>query len=595
MKLMKIKKSLATVLAVAAAFALVSCDTPSYPSSSSAGSAELESYEALSISAITTNETAASLINSESFIRGVDISALYDLEKNGAVFYNSDDKEEDMLSILKANGVNTVRIRLWNDPYNANSTPSLPNYGYNTLAKAKSMGVRAKALGLKVLLDFHYSDTWTHPGQQLYPSAWDNLTTIDEVESAVSEYTKKCISYLIEAGAAPDFVQIGNEIDSGMLLQKSTNTNPSVSNEDASVVCDKGSEELAKVLNAAGAAVKSVDSSIEVMIHVANPSYYSRITNLSGLDSANYDAIGVSFYPCNSNRKISDLKNAISSIVSAGKKAYVAEISFPWTCEWVEGKNDDTNNVIWYTGTDSMESAYTNLNEDYNLTNFGISKSTYDGSTIIAPTYQNQAAVIREVIAAVAEAGGSGIYYWGGEWVATTSIPSTWENQTLFDLDGKVLPSAKVFSVKAETGTSLFDVVPEEDENNGDTTETGSSSDNTGESTETEKTKVFTGTFSSGNPVSIVNSDDISKLTITKIKISISDYTASENPWITAYAGEGDWPSGNSVQWTGISDGSSISSGTEWNNAFIGNVKLYGLKIAGDSGLSATVTVTYTE
>lgn len=126
-------------------------------------------------------------------------------------------------------------------------------------------------------------------------------------------------------------------------------------------------------------------------------------------------------------------------------------------------------------------------------------------------------------------------------------------------------------------------------------TKTGSSSDNTGESTETEKTKVFTGTFSSGNPVSIVNSDDISKLTITKIKISISDYTASENPWITAYAGEGDWPSGNSVQWTGISDGSSISSGTEWNNAFIGNVKLYGLKIAGDSGLSATVTVTYTE
>nr|MBP3282084.1 glycosyl hydrolase 53 family protein [Treponema sp.] len=578
MKLMKIKKSLATVLAVAAAFALVSCDTPSYPSSSSADSAELESYEALSISAITTNETAASLINSESFIRGVDISALYDLEKNGAVFYNSDDEEEDMLSILKANGVNTVRIRLWNDPYNANSKPSLPNYGYNTLAKAKSMGVRAKALGLKVLLDFHYSDTWTHPGQQLYPSAWDNLTTIDEVESAVSEYTKKCISYLSEAGAAPDFVQIGNEIDSGMLLQKSTNTNPSVSSEDANVVCGNGSEELAKVLNAAGAAVKSVDSSIEVMIHVANPSYYSRITNLSGLDSANYDAIGVSFYPCNSNRKISDLKNAISSIVSAGKKAYVAETSFPWTCEWVEGKNDDKNNVIWYTGTDSMATAYENLNEDYNLTNFGISKSTYNGSPIIAPTYQNQAAVIREVIAAVAEAGGSGIYYWGGEWVATTSIPSTWENQTLFDLDGKVLPSAKVFSVKAETGTSLFDVVPEEENTDS-----------------AEKTKVFTGTFSSGNPVLIVNSDDISKLTITKIKISISDYTASENPWITAYAGEGDWPSGDSVQWTGISDGSSISSGTEWNDAFIGNVKLYGLKVAGDSGLSATVTVTYTE
>lgn len=584
MKLMKIKKSLATVLAVAAAFALVSCDTPSYPSSSSAGSAELESYEALSISAITTNETAASLINSESFIRGVDISALYDLEKNGAVFYNSDDKEEDMLSILKANGVNTVRIRLWNDPYNANSTPSLPNYGYNTLAKAKSMGVRAKALGLKVLLDFHYSDTWTHPGQQLYPSAWDNLTTIDEVESAVSEYTKKCISYLSEAGAAPDFVQIGNEIDSGMLLQKSTNTSPSV-------VCDKGSEELAKVLNAAGAAVKSVDSSIEVMIHVANPSYYSRITNLSGLDSANYDAIGVSFYPCNSNRKISDLKNAISSIVSAGKKAYVAETSFPWTCEWVEGKNDDTNNVIWYTGTDSMATAYENLNEDYNLTNFGISKSTYDGSTIIAPTYQNQAAVIREVIAAVAEAGGSGIYYWGGEWVATTSIPSTWENQTLFDLDGKVLPSAKVFSVKAETGTSLFDVVPEEDENNGDTTENGSSSDNT--ETDTENT-IFTDTVSvTGSFVKYVAPEKFSGLTISTLKVDVANVSGSGSWWWNM-SYEDSWDSDIELKdyWNADISGYSYttSDATEIQNFITG-----GIWFAGLSGLSATVTITYTE
>lgn len=421
----------------------LACELPNYSGSKEEPS--FTEYEEFSLSSIKASSTeVAERINSSSFLRGFDVSTLYDLERYGASFYNNENKKEDMLKILADNGVNCVRIRIWNDPYNANSTPSLANYGYNTLEKAAIIGARAKSYGLKVWIDFHYSDTWAHPGQQLCPAAWDNYTEIDALAQAVSDYTEKSLAYLKANGAAADFVQIGNEIDSGMFLTSSKN-------KSAKVTAKLNTEELAKILNSASSAVKKVDKETEVIIHVANPAYYTRITELSGLESDNYDAIGISYYPCDNGREISVLKNSVSGIVGKGKKAYVAETSFPWTCEYVDGKNDDMSNTVYYTNDDSKGSSVAKATSNFSdvIKKYEISTKLHNGAKIINPIYENQARIIKTIIAEVAENGGSGVFYWGGDWVCTTDIPSSWENQTLFDLDGKVLPSIKAFSVKA--------------------------------------------------------------------------------------------------------------------------------------------------
>ena len=408
------------------ALVFTSCNPPSYSKAMEdvKTPVNLTNYEPLYIKPI-----QADSVNSSEYIRGFDASALYALERNGAIFYDSDNSEKDMLTILKNHGVNWIRLRVWNNPY-SQAAGTADNTGFCDIKKAKEISVRAKALGMKVLIDFHYSDTWADPAKQNLPAAWDKYANdAIALAEAVYDFTKKSLTILKEAGATPDMVQIGNEIDSGMFLKKSDGTTGAFSKSDLPTFLAKASK-----------AVKDVDSNIKVMIHTTSKNPGNNAKDVLG--SITYDVIGLSYYPFYDHGNIETLATTIQSLKSTyGKEVVIAETSFAWTVDWVEGKNDDTSNTLWYDGLKiALES----------LSNYFNGYEYESGNYCIEPTIQNQAEAIRTIMEVSANAGAQGIFYWGGEWVSTTSIGSSWENQALFDLDGKVLPSIDVFNVQSK-------------------------------------------------------------------------------------------------------------------------------------------------
>lgn len=432
------KKTLTKIALGLLCLALVftSCNPPSYSKAMEdvkTSTVNLTNYEPLDIKPIQADsDDIISVVNSSEYIRGFDASALYALERNGAIFYDSDNSEKDMLTILKNHGVNWIRLRVWNNPY-SQAAGTADNTGFCDINKAKEISVRAKALGMKVLIDFHYSDTWADPVKQNLPAAWDKYANdANALAETVYDFTKRSLTILKEAGATPDMVQIGNEIDSGMFLKKSDGTTEAFKKED-----------LPTFLEKASAAVEDVDSNIKVMIHTTSRNSGNNAKGvLDLLDSKTYDVIGLSYYPFYDHGNIETLKSTIQSLKSTyGKEVVIAETSFAWTVDWVEGKNDDTSNTLWYDGLKiALES----------LSNYFNGYEYESGNYCIEPTIQNQAEVIRTIMEVSANAGAQGIFYWGGEWVSTTSIGSSWENQALFDLDGKVLPSIDVFNVQSK-------------------------------------------------------------------------------------------------------------------------------------------------
>lgn len=146
------------------------------------------------------------------FIMGADVSMLKQIEDNGGKYYVNGE-EADALEILKAHGVIWIRLRIWNNPTDENGEPL--GGGNNDLETTVSIAARAKALGLKFLLDFHFSDWWADPGKQNMPGAWEGLVT-EALNQAIYDYTAEVITTLAEEGAMPDMVQLGNEVNSGM-------------------------------------------------------------------------------------------------------------------------------------------------------------------------------------------------------------------------------------------------------------------------------------------------------------------------------------------------------------------------------------------
>lgn len=425
------KKTLTKIALGLLCLALVftSCNPPSYSKSMEdvkTSTVNLTNYEPLDIKPI-----QADSVNSSEYIRGFDASALYALERNGAIFYDSDNSEKDMLTILKNHGVNWIRLRVWNNPY-SQAAGTADNTGFCDINKAKEISVRAKALGMKVLIDFHYSDTWADPAKQNLPAAWDKYANDADVAEAVYDFTKRSLTILKKAGATPDMVQIGNEIDSGMFLKKSDGTNVAFKKED-----------LPTFLEKASAAVRDVNSKIKVMIHTTSRNSGNNAKGvLDLLDSSTYDVIGLSYYPFYDHGTLGTLESTIQSLKSTyGKEVVIAETSFAYTVDWIEGKNDDTSNTLSYDG---LATALTSLGDYFEGYEYE------SGKYCIEPSIQNQAEVIRAIMEVSANAGATGVFYWGGELVSTTSIPSSWENQALFDLDGKVLPSIDVFNVQSK-------------------------------------------------------------------------------------------------------------------------------------------------
>ena len=376
----------------------------------------------------------------DNFVRGFDLSAVDYWENDYAPndqwaqpeWYDTDGSQKSIYAILKNHGIDTVRIRVWVDPENAPVTDeSWPaskewNTGDCTTERAVRMAKAAKDAGLKVLLDFHYSDYWTDPGKQVIPLSWQNITTKEGLAAKVSEYTTEVLTALKDGNATPDYVQVGNEIDSGILIHTSYNAS-SGAKPESNIAGKMSSANFNAYLKAGCDAVRAFDKSIKIMIHVTNEHAIWAMGEIAkaGID---YDIIGLSYYSWEENhRTIAELKSNISYLKKTYKKAVmVAESSSHW-----KGTGDSHASARKFAADHMINPAtgriYSNLETE-----------TYGGNVLLVGSIENQKNVFAHIMQESADAGGSGIFAWGGERRAD------WK-YAFFDWDGKALESLDVF------------------------------------------------------------------------------------------------------------------------------------------------------
>lgn len=215
------------------------------------------------------------------FIKGMDISTLLEKETCGARYYDNG-VEQDLFAILKAYGTNSVRLRLWNDPYAPDGTPY--GAGTNDLNKVIVLAGRAKKYQIGYLLDLHYSDFWADPGKQTTPKAWQGMNE-DELEAAVYRYTKEVMQTLKDKDLLPEMVQVGNELTNGLLW-------PSGRKPEF--------DRIAKYLNAGIRAVREIQADIPIMIHLDNGGFnemYVEWFDEFTKRAEPFDIMGLSYYP----------------------------------------------------------------------------------------------------------------------------------------------------------------------------------------------------------------------------------------------------------------------------------------------------------
>lgn len=365
---------------------------------------------------------------STDFIKGADVSIMPELERNGTKFYDNG-IEQDGLTILKNHGVNWIRVRIWNNPYVVG--PEGVGGGNTDETKAIEMAKRAKALGMKVLVDFHYSDFWVDPGQQKKPDAWKNDSG-DKLVDDVYAYTAKVMQDFNAQGVTPDMVQVGNELNNGMLWPEAqlTEDNPN------------GYKFLAKLLNAGLQAVhdNDKDNKVKTMIHLAGVDvnlYHTFFDNLIVKNKVNdFDIIGMSFYPF-WHGTMDDLKNTMNDVSAKYNKDVIAvETAFGYTLE----------------------------DADFEKNNFGTNEEKVGG---YKATVQGQATGLRDVMATVASVNdnrGLGIFYWAPDWVINEKVGwksngggNGWDNLTLFDTKGNALESMDTFNLVSDPNNQYIE------------------------------------------------------------------------------------------------------------------------------------------
>lgn len=322
------------------------------------------------------------------FIRGADLSLLPLIEREGTVFFNADSVAEPMLVTLRKAGVNTVRLRLWKDPDEFDQ-------GF---AGVKWFCSRLRSEGFRVMLTVHYSDTWADPGHQVMPRAWQGITPA-ALHDSVYAYTK-----MIATEIKPDFIQIGNEINSGFMF-------------DAGRIATSP-RGFRSLLDTASSAVRKFSPGTKIVLHYAGLNWADGF--FRSIEGADYDIIGLSYYPLWHGKNVDTLSEVLSSLNREfGKEVAVVETSYPFTLGW----NDWTNNIVGLE--DQLHQGY---------------PATPDGQ------YNFVQKVFDEVRAS---AGGAGVCYWGGEWVAfrgtTSTDGSPYENQAFYNFNFRALPVLKAF------------------------------------------------------------------------------------------------------------------------------------------------------
>lgn len=374
----------------------------------------------------------------DNFINGMDVSQVISLENSGVKYYNFDGEEEDVLKILSDNGINYIRVRVWNNPYDREGNGF--GGGNCTIDTAVELGKRATKYGMKLLVDFHYSDFWADPSKQMCPRAWLGMT-IDEKALALYQYTKESLQKLKDANVDVGMVQIGNETNNGLAGETTW--------YNRTILMKKASE-----------AIREVTPKAKIAVHFANPekagSYqnYASKLNYYNLD---YDIFASSYYPY-WHGSLENLQIVLDEISDTyNKDTLVVETSYAYTTK----------------DTDSF------------------SNTISDGGSVDKPypyTIQGQASEIRDIIQTVCNMKrGIGVFYWEGAWISVgdnyEENLSKWEqygsgwassysyiydpedagkyyggsavdNQAFFDENGKALESLKVWSL-CENGNEV--------------------------------------------------------------------------------------------------------------------------------------------
>ena len=368
----------------------------------------------------------------DDFIFGMDASSVPSLEKSGVKFYNFDGTEQDVFQTLAESGVNYIRVRVWNNPYDQNGN----GYGGGncTIQTALEIGKRATKYGMKLLVNFHYSDFWADPAKQMVPLAWKNLT-LEEKTEALYQYTKESLQLLKDNGVIVGMVQVGNETNGAMCGEKNW-------------------ANLSKLFSAGSKAVREVFPNALVALHFANPEKATNYTNYAQqlmFYQVDYDVFASSYYPY-WHGTLENLSEVLTKInKSYGKKVMVMETSYAYTTE----DSDFYGNTISAGGNVTKTQPY---------------------------TVQGQATSIRNIIQTVSNIpGGIGVCYWEGTWITVGG--ETWEensaiwerygsgwassyasaydpndagkyyggnavdNQAMFDPTGKPLESLRIFNL----------------------------------------------------------------------------------------------------------------------------------------------------
>ncbi len=335
-------------------------------------------------------------------IRGMDMSSVPKNQAKGAVYRNASNVAGDPVTILRDAGVNYARLKVWVNPAD----------GYNNKARVLEMARRAKAAGMGLLIDFHYSDTWADPGAQKIPTAWSSYN-LTQLANAVSAHTTDVLTALRDQGTPADMVQIGNEINPGMLI-----TGGAASGASSNFA------NLGVLLRAGANATRTVAPNAKIVLHLTNLG--SGVSNLqwwyaqAQAQNVPFDVIGLSFYGY-WHGSLATLQSGATTLLNAfpGKQLAVVETAYGFTT--------------------AQDDAHTNI--------FGTAQ-VIPGFPASEAGQASYVRAVQNVVANLPGNRGLGVFYWEGTWTAVNGSgwdptdPSSgngWENQAVFDYHDRLL------------------------------------------------------------------------------------------------------------------------------------------------------------
>ena len=366
------------------------------------------------------------------YVKGMDLSTLLELERLGAKYYDGG-KERDILDIMKDYDVDTIRLRIWNDPWGENHESY--GAGENDVPTTLKIAKRVSEKGFGVLMNFHYSDFWDDPGKQIKPKAWEGMT-VTELEQAVYDFTFETMELFKKEGVNITMVQVGNELSNGLLWP------------EGKIDVDAGIGEydnIAKFVSAGIRAVRKSNPDIPVMIHLdngGNNELYRRWFDNYVARGEDFDLIGLSYYPFWHGTMDQLINNMNDIAVRYHKDLIIAEVSMGYTME---------DYKAYEKLSDSERKGYATKPALVEKIEFPMTK-------------EGQADFMRTLLSRleeVAEHRARGFFWWepawipvaGSGWATPASLAymhdpgpcgNEWANQALFDYDGNALTTLAV-------------------------------------------------------------------------------------------------------------------------------------------------------